>query len=155
MGVLGTFMVLLTVFRVALWFCFLSFPWRAALTLLVGWEYIGSCELKTGLYLNYRGQERLVRALIRMVKEEVTLLVWFWCGLFHGVLCSSWTQQAGVTCLSSGVSSHLGHPRPRASKDSMLWQVEGRIWATVEDHHPAAAPRDLLGHLKTTLDTWV
>lgn len=124
-------------FRVALSFCFLRFPQRAALILLVGWEYIGSCELQTSLYLNYHGQKRLVRTRICMVKEEVTLLAWFWeAKFFHGVLCSSGMQQAPTTCLSSGVWSHLGHPRLSwltASKDSMLWQVGGRpghLWKT-------------------------
>ena len=87
-----------------------------------------------------------------MLKEEVALLAWFWeAKVFHGALCSSGTQQAGVTCLGSGVWSHVGHPRLsrlRASKDGMLLQVGGRIWATVEDRHPAAASRDLLGDLK-------
>lgn len=84
-GALGTFPVLLTVFHMALWFCFFCFPWKAALVLLLGWGYIGSCELKPSVCLNYHRQERLVRALTCVLKEEVALLAWFQeAKLFHG-----------------------------------------------------------------------
>jgi len=109
---------------------------RPSETLPLRW----SSGLKMSLSLNRRGQERLVRAPICTLREEVALLA------------RSWeAEQRDTTGRLPRLPCLVPRWTSRALPAEGIWgwhAVAGGVWARVEDHRPAAAPWSLLGDLK-------